>query len=88
MESIPKQRGMVPESKDKEEVRMQLKENLITIQLVTLWIQKFTLQLKLLVAELIDNGMVTKKFERIDKIRQSCVIIVLLIVKLIVRKLL
>jgi hypothetical protein len=45
VKSIPKHGGMVPESKELEEVGMQLEENLVTAQLATWWAQKFALRL-------------------------------------------
>jgi hypothetical protein len=50
---------------------MQLEENLVAAQLGTWWVQKFALQLIELANQLVEDGMVEKKSERIDEIRQS-----------------
>jgi hypothetical protein len=71
VESIPKHGGMVPESNEQKEVGMQLEENLVVTQLATWWTQKFALQLIELADQLVEDGMVEKKSERIDEMRQS-----------------
>jgi hypothetical protein len=87
VESIPKHEGMVPKSKEQWDVGMQLEENLVAAQLGTWWVQKFALQLIELANQLVEDGMVEKKSERIDEIRQSWVIVGLLMARLTVREL-
>jgi hypothetical protein len=70
VEYIPKHGGMVPESKEQGDVGMQLEENLVAAQLATWWAQKFALRLIVLANQLVEDGMVEKKSERIDEIRQ------------------
>jgi hypothetical protein len=65
---------------------MQLEENLIAAQDATWWAQKFALRLIWLADQLVEDGIVEKKSDITDEIRQSCVIEGLLMARVTIRE--